>query len=194
MVNELADTNVIDEDKSDISSDDNSRYSSLYNNDDVFYSKTGGSDLTIFKKLLIQEKGPFCEECGQTDVPLQVDHIVPVSRGGEDTLDNMQLLCYECHMKKHHYYFDEFGSHSNRVVPEKQKMILWAYHNQKKIKIKYRSFSGDVSERVIKPITKIYYEKSGKHGGYYVRAYCFLRNEERVFKVSRIESIVDCDD
>jgi ATP adenylyltransferase len=39
-----------------------------------------------------------CLLCGATakDKPLHVDHIVPRSKGGATSLDNLQTLCFEC--------------------------------------------------------------------------------------------------
>ena len=44
-----------------------------------------------------------CRECGATnqDIVLEVDHIVPVSQGGSDELDNFQTLCRTCNRAKH---------------------------------------------------------------------------------------------
>ena len=39
--------------------------------------------------------------CGRTD-KLEVDHVVPLSQGGDDDSSNVQVLCHECHVKKHH--------------------------------------------------------------------------------------------
>lgn len=43
-----------------------------------------------------------CELCGASaDVrALEVDHIIPRSRGGTDDLDNLQALCYQCNAMK----------------------------------------------------------------------------------------------
>jgi 5-methylcytosine-specific restriction protein A len=43
---------------------------------------------------------PLCVQCqsrGITRVATQRDHIVPLAEGGEDTRDNTQALCDECH-------------------------------------------------------------------------------------------------
>ena len=37
-----------------------------------------------------------CVECG-TDKNLTIDHIVPLSAGGKDNIENYQYLCRKCH-------------------------------------------------------------------------------------------------
>lgn len=41
-----------------------------------------------------------CASCGATDRPLAKDHIVPVSRGGCDCIQNLQPLCHSCNSSK----------------------------------------------------------------------------------------------
>jgi len=41
-----------------------------------------------------------CAECDSGE-GLVIDHIIPVSEGGDNTEDNLQLLCRKCHGKKH---------------------------------------------------------------------------------------------
>ena len=50
-----------------------------------------------------------CKECGAkkgdikadgTKVVLHVDHVIPVSKGGSDMLDNLQTLCADCNLNK----------------------------------------------------------------------------------------------
>jgi hypothetical protein len=49
-----------------------------------------------------------CQHCGAKapDVELQVDHKVPVSRGGKNDLGNLQTLCIECNLGKGNRYLD----------------------------------------------------------------------------------------
>ena len=53
------------------------------------------------KKLLGAQTGN-CEGCGEhfLDRSLTIDHIVPVSKGGTDHLENLQLLCGACNSLK----------------------------------------------------------------------------------------------
>lgn len=43
--------------------------------------------------------GGVCRQCGSTE-KLQFDHIIPVSRGGANTVANIQLLCGVCNRAK----------------------------------------------------------------------------------------------
>lgn len=45
--------------------------------------------------LIIKRDGYFCQFCKTTE-DLEVDHIRPLSKGGSDELDNLQLLCGSC--------------------------------------------------------------------------------------------------
>lgn len=56
-----------------------------------------GIRLEVFKR----DKGK-CVICGRgpPEVTLHVDHIIPVSKGGKDTLDNLRTLCSECNLNK----------------------------------------------------------------------------------------------
>lgn len=43
-----------------------------------------------------------CRCCGrsQNEVDLEIDHIVPIAKGGKSTSDNLQTLCAECNKRK----------------------------------------------------------------------------------------------
>lgn len=43
----------------------------------------------------IMERDEFCQQCGSYE-DLQLDHIIPVSRGGNDSEENLRLLCGAC--------------------------------------------------------------------------------------------------
>lgn len=48
-------------------------------------------------------RSPLCVECernGRVTLATQRDHITPLAEGGEDTDDNTQALCFDCHEAK----------------------------------------------------------------------------------------------
>ena len=48
--------------------------------------------------------GNICLLCGATDIT--VDHVLPLSKGGTNTIGNLQPLCGRCNMSKHNHYVD----------------------------------------------------------------------------------------
>jgi 5-methylcytosine-specific restriction endonuclease McrA len=61
-----------------------------------------GLDRTWFKRELARRHGLKCAACGQrkTRKALVMDHIIPWSKGGPTTLENLQLLCGPCDVAK----------------------------------------------------------------------------------------------
>ena len=60
--------------------------------------------LEIIKANLEKNNGTICcEICGSKLVSIKechFDHIQPFAKGGKSTLDNCQLLCVNCNLKK----------------------------------------------------------------------------------------------
>lgn len=56
-------------------------------------------------RLNVLERDDYrCQMCGRTvedGVKLHIDHIVPVSKGGSNDIDNLQVLCHKCNLAKH---------------------------------------------------------------------------------------------
>jgi len=51
------------------------------------------------RALLIRDRHT-CQYCGRSDGPLTIDHVVPISRGGETTWDNVVAACPACNHRK----------------------------------------------------------------------------------------------
>ena len=60
---------------------------------------------------VLKESGDRCALCGATkkERPLDVDHIIPRSRGGETSYENLQILCSLCNQEKGNKTAEEFG-------------------------------------------------------------------------------------
>jgi len=54
-------------------------------------------------RKLIRQQQKYCVWCGTAGTSqnkLQVDHIVPISRGGSHHISNLRILCQNCHKKR----------------------------------------------------------------------------------------------
>lgn len=51
------------------------------------------------RRFILERDGWRCVYCGSTD-ELEIDHIVPFSRGGACSVENSQVLCRSCNASK----------------------------------------------------------------------------------------------
>ena len=61
------------------------------------------------REYLLEKFKRTCAYCGKTDVPLEVEHIIPKSRGGSDKVSNLAISCHKCNQKKGDKTAKEFG-------------------------------------------------------------------------------------
>ena len=52
------------------------------------------------KQRVFDRDGRTCRYCGSDEEPLHIDHIIPRKRGGTHDLDNLQVLCKACNLRK----------------------------------------------------------------------------------------------
>jgi len=68
------------------------------------------------REYLLEKLDRTCAYCGKTDVPLQVEHIVPKSRGGTDRVSNLTLACAKCNTKKGNRPVEDFLERKPEVL------------------------------------------------------------------------------
>ena len=52
------------------------------------------------REYLLEKWNRRCAYCGKKDVPLEVEHIRPKSKGGSNSITNLTLACNSCNQKK----------------------------------------------------------------------------------------------
>jgi HNH endonuclease len=52
------------------------------------------------KVAVFQRDEGRCRQCGYAGPYVEYDHIIPRSKGGQNTVENIQLLCRQCNLKK----------------------------------------------------------------------------------------------
>lgn len=61
------------------------------------------------REYLLEKWGRKCAYCGVEDVPLQIEHINPKTRGGSNRASNLTLACEPCNVSKGPQTAAEFG-------------------------------------------------------------------------------------
>jgi 5-methylcytosine-specific restriction endonuclease McrA len=60
------------------------------------------------KEYLLAKYDRTCASCDKTDVPLEIEHIVPRSKGGTDRVSNLTLACAKCNTRKGNQPVEDF--------------------------------------------------------------------------------------
>jgi len=61
------------------------------------------------RQYLLEKWGRACAYCRATNVPLQIEHVLPRSRGGTDRASNLTLACEPCNTAKGTRTAAEYG-------------------------------------------------------------------------------------
>lgn len=79
-------------------------------------AKKAGVEFSNFDLNLINEKyNNSCIYCEKTDGTFHYDHLMPLSKGGPHTIENIVLACESCNCRKHASTLEEW---KERLVPE----------------------------------------------------------------------------
>ncbi len=49
---------------------------------------------------VIERDGPVCHYCRRAARPLHIDHVIPVSKGGQNVLTNLVVASRSCNLNK----------------------------------------------------------------------------------------------
>lgn len=66
------------------------------------------------REYLLEKWHRTCAYCGIQNVPLQVEHIVPKSKGGSNRISNLTLACEKCNIAKGVKPIEDFLAHDIR--------------------------------------------------------------------------------
>jgi 5-methylcytosine-specific restriction endonuclease McrA len=68
------------------------------------------------REYLLEKWGRKCAYCGAENTPLEVEHIVPRSKGGSDRVSNLTLACHKCNQAKGNQDIRDFLSGKPSVL------------------------------------------------------------------------------
>jgi hypothetical protein len=90
------------------------------------------------REYLLEKFNRTCVYCKKTNIPLQVEHIIPKSKGGSDRVSNLAIACEPCNLKKGSMSAVEFG------FPDIQK--------QAKVSLKSTAFMNSVKKSLVQKL------------------------------------------
>jgi 5-methylcytosine-specific restriction endonuclease McrA len=68
------------------------------------------------KEYLLEKCGRKCSYCEAKDTPLEIDHVIPKSRGGSNRVSNLTLACHACNQAKGNKSVQEFLEKKPKVL------------------------------------------------------------------------------
>ena len=78
-------------------------YSGFYNDQEVWNAICRVERGKVSNKMrfsIYERDGYRCCKCHRKTNDLEIDHIIPISKGGKSTYDNLQTLCHRCNVEK----------------------------------------------------------------------------------------------
>ncbi|MEA2067473.1 MAG: HNH endonuclease [Thermotogota bacterium] len=107
------------------------------------------------RQAIIQSRGRRCEKCGRSTRNLHIHHITPLSKGGSNRLDNLEIPCESCHKKEHGglEFGYEFNDNDKKSVFSKRlHLIHEAINKNQEIEFLYKKPTQiKYHKRIIKP-------------------------------------------
>jgi diadenosine tetraphosphate (Ap4A) HIT family hydrolase len=105
----------------------------------------------VLRYRVLMESGGRCALCGATkrERPLDVDHIIPRSKGGKNVYENLQILCSKCNRSKGNKDKTDFR---DDILPESDPECPFCYESVKTRIVKQLDSIFAIEDRY--PVTK----------------------------------------
>ncbi len=75
-------------------------------------SRLYNTDINLYlelRKRIFERDDYTCKYCGVKGGRLELDHIIPVSRGGDSSEENLTTACFSCNRSKRNKTLEEFS-------------------------------------------------------------------------------------
>ncbi|HEY9188567.1 MAG TPA: HNH endonuclease [Ignavibacteria bacterium] len=104
-----------------------------------WYVKVPYSQAILSRKNVIRRDNFKCQYCGSTTKPLTLDHVLPKSRGGVDSWENLVTACVDCNNKKGDRLPSEAGM-KLLSKPKKPSHVIFMKHCYGNINEKWKPY------------------------------------------------------
>jgi hypothetical protein len=75
------------------------------------------------REYLLEKFGRTCIYCGAKNVPFEIEHVIPKSKGGSDRVSNLTLACRECNQKKGNQSLEDFLKTNKPLIAKIKKQL-----------------------------------------------------------------------
>ena len=143
------------------------------------------------REKVIERDGNRCSNCGE-HTHLHLHHLVSLSKGGNNKIENLKLLCADCHSEEHgERIFTYSFSDKETAFSKRISNIYYAIKNSRQIKFDYKKPTDtEHHQRVVTPTELINVDHVRDSGTTLcVRGYCELRQAERTFALKRMRGL-----
>jgi 5-methylcytosine-specific restriction endonuclease McrA len=103
------------------------------------YFRIPFKQIELSRKNIIRRDSFTCQYCGAKTQDLTIDHIIPRSRGGADTWENLVAACHYCNNKKGNRTPEE-AEMQLLSIPRKPHHIMFIKQYSGKVDDKWRPF------------------------------------------------------
>ena len=153
------------------------------------------------RKTVLSKYNHKCSKCHRYKSHLHVHHKIALSKGGSNALNNLNVLCEDCHLREHNQKsfsgdYNKFDS-QNKFI-NKHQQLEKAIKQKSTIFFNYWKY--DKSKKPWKKISSIRHVRPSKIGplenqyktsrtGLYLYAYDLNREDNRCFNISHMSNI-----
>lgn len=144
----------------------------------------------------LRKETEYCSKCGEkrnNDNPLHVHHIIPIAHGGNHKIDNLTVLCYDCHQNEHPFKFNNNNNNEfkqyNSVKKSYYEVLLdkielSAKQKELYLSFVYKRFEG-IRDKHLVQVHSIY----SKNGVMHFNGFCVLSHSTREFNLRYMSKV-----
>ena len=142
------------------------------------------------REYLLEKWGRKCAYCDKQDLPLQIEHIIPKSRGGTNRVKNLTLACEKCNQKKGTRTAEEFGHPKLMGKAKATLRDVAAVNSTRKELVKRLRLTGLPVEMGSGGVTKFNRTKQGYSKTHVVDAACVGMSGANVFLSDKLKPLL----
>jgi 5-methylcytosine-specific restriction endonuclease McrA len=104
-----------------------------------WYVRVPYSQAVLSRKNILRRDNYRCQYCGGTTKPLTLDHVIPKSKGGGETWENLVAACVDCNNKKGDRSPEKAGM-KLMTKPKKPSHVIFMKHCYGDIDLKWKPY------------------------------------------------------